>query len=74
MDFYIQKLAHKLVCDGAARGVMGSLQGEKCKGPSRCIGSIKGAWHGSSMILGTAKRTLWDPGICDISYVPGAQC
>jgi len=74
LDVYIQKLAHKLVCESPARDVMGSLQGEKCKAPSRGIGSLKGAWDGSSMIAGTTQRTLWDPGIYDDFHVSGVRC
>jgi hypothetical protein len=66
LDVYIQKIAHKLVCDGAVRDVMG-------KAPSRGIGLIKGVSEGSFMILGTAKRTLWDPGIYNDFHVSGVR-
>jgi hypothetical protein len=72
-DVYIRKLANKLVCESAAQDVMGSLQGGKCSVLSRGTGFIKRVSDGSSMILRTAKRTLWDPGIYDDFHVSGVR-
>jgi len=75
VDFYIHnKVAHKLVCESAVHVGMDRLQCEECKALCGSIGCIKGVCDGSSMVVGRAKRTLWDPGIHSNDRIAGAWC